>query len=229
MKAVDIIARLKRESKESYRKRYMTFFKTGKGDYSQNDQFIGVPVPSLRKMTKSIGDINDRELQNLISSPIHEARMLALFLLMETSNLEKAYLFYVKNFKYVNNWDLVDCSAHKIVGKKLINEKKDQLYIWAKSKDMWARRISIVSTLYFIKNKGPLTPTLKLAKMFIDDSEDLIHKASGWMLRELGKVDKSKLDNFLKVHHQKMPRVMLRYAIEKHSTSDRKKWLSLEK
>ena len=221
------------------------FFKTGVGHYAEHDQFIGVAVPILRKIEKKFSDLPLEELQILIQSRINEERMIALFILI--SQYEKAkdcvkdklYNFYMSNLKHVNNWNLVDASAHLILGAHLYSRqlqidtlsgmsllKKDEalLHTLAQSEIMWMRRISIVSTWYFIRKKE-LKSTFIIAEILLNDSHDLIHKAVGWMLREAGKRDEKQLIVFLNRHCCQMPRTMLRYAIEKFPESQRKDYL----
>jgi len=201
------------------------FFKTGKGEYGEGDIFIGVTVPLIRKISKEYYQkISLDEIQELLMSKIHEERLWAVITLVykyekviTKKDKTSIYKFYIKNFKYINNWDLVDLSAPKITGKYMIEfpEKRIILEKWAKSKNLWIRRISIVSTFQFIYNNESIW-TLKIAEILLNDEEDLIHKAVGWMLRELGKRVHQKVEEeFLKKYYKKMPRMMLRYAIER--------------
>lgn len=218
------------------------FFKAGPGEYAQGDRFIGVTVPDCRSISKKYVFLKPDEIQKLIKSEIHEERLVALLILIEKIKKGKGNIkdeifhFYLKNTNYINNWDLVDLSAHKIVGEYLyknpnsiINFKgqtlkgNSLLVALAKSKSVWERRIAIISTLYFIKNNR-FDETLKLSKILINDGHDLIHKAVGWMLREVGK--KSLMEEeFLKKHYKIMPRTMLRYAIEKFPKRKRSLYL----
>lgn len=206
------------------------FFKTGKGDYAENDQFIGVTIPNLRIIAKKFENLSTDNIQFLMKSPINEERLLALLILTEkykkssTQDKEVFVQFYLKNLNYVNNWNLVDCSCHLILGAHLHDKKKDLLLTFSKSDIMWERRIAIVSTLYFIR-QNDLKWTFKIAKILIHDKHDLIHKATGWMLREAGKKDRQSLVEFLDAHATRMPRTMLRYAIEKFPESMRKSYL----
>lgn len=202
------------------------FFKTGKGEYGEGDIFIGVVVPNVRKVAKKFKDIDINELLKLLSSKIHEERLCALFILVlkfehaKTENEKKSLCdVYLLNNKYINNWDLVDLSAYKILGVYLLDKPRDILYRLAVSDNLWEKRISIISTFAFIKNKET-KDTLKIAKLLLEDEHDLIHKAVGWMLRELGK--RASLDaeiKFLRAYNKIMPRTMLRYAIEKFPAS----------
>ncbi len=213
------------------------FFKTGKGEYAEHDQFIGVSVPNLRKISKEYALLHIKHLQKLIQSKVNEERLLALFILVnqyQKTSLapvkNKIYEFYLENLKHVNNWNLVDASAPFIVGIHLYKnsksemEKENFLFELANSKNLWYRRVAIVSTLYFIR-QNDLALTFKIAHVLLDDEEDLIHKATGWMLREAGKKNKQTLVDFLSQHSIKMPRTMLRYAIEKFSLQERKDFL----
>lgn len=211
-------------------KQNIIFFKTGPGDYAEHDKFKGISVPILRKLAKQHYDLSPTELQTLIKSQFNEERLLALFILVKQYQLadnntcEDLYSFYISNIKYVNNWNLVDASAHLIVGAHLVKKNKKFLLELAKSDIIWERRIAIVATWHFIRN-NELNWTFKLAKLLIKDKHDLIHKAVGWMLREAGKRDQSQLIEFLDLHHTKMPRTMLRYAIEKFPEPQRKEYL----
>jgi 3-methyladenine DNA glycosylase AlkD len=206
------------------------FFKTGEGDYGEGDVFTGLKVPTQRKLAREFKDLILTDLKVLLNSPVHEERLIALFILVERygkgNGQEKAeiFSFYMKNKKGINNWDLVDLSAPKIVGKHLLNTDRSQLYKYASSKNLWERRIAVLSTYEFIRNDDFET-TLEIAEILLKDEHDLIHKAVGWMLREIGKRDLQTEEKFLMKHYKKMPRTMLRYAIEKFPESKRKKYL----
>ena len=206
------------------------FFKTGPGEYGEGDIFLGIRVPVLRELAKENQAITIKEAEHLLKSPIHEERLLALFILIRIySKAEEVikkniYELYLKSTKFINNWDLVDVSAEYIVGDFLLDKGKNPLYQLAKSKNLWDRRISIMSTFCFIKRRQ-YSETLKVAKTLLNDKEDLIHKAVGWMLREIGKRDISLEEEFLKAHYKKMPRTMLRYAIEKFPETKRQGYL----
>ena len=195
------------------------FFKTGPGQYGEGDIFLGITVPEQRRIANKF-DLSLKELQKLLSSKIHEHRLTSLFILInkykkaDEKLREKIYNFYLKNIKKINNWDLVDLSAPNILGDFLINKDKSILYKLAKSSNLWGRRISILSTFTFIKN-NQFEDSIKIAEILLKDSHDLIHKAVGWMLREMGKRDEKVLISFLNKHYKNMPRTMLRYAIEK--------------
>ena len=210
--------------------KHQSFFKTGPGEYGEGDIFIGVTVPELRKLEKEYKTIPLREVKQLLHSSIHEERLLSLFLLIhryskgDESEKKRIYELYLKDTKFINNWDLVDSSAGHIVGAFLFGKSKKPLYDFVKSENLWERRISIISTFYFIK-RNQFSDTLKISKVLLSDKEDLIHKAVGWMLREVGKRDISVEENFLKKHYKNMPRTMLRYAIEKFPEPKRQRYL----
>lgn len=210
------------------------FFKTGPGQYAEHDRFIGVSVPNLRQIAKRFSDLALDDIQTLLNAPVNEERFLALIILVNrytTSDKqakEAIYQFYLSNLKQINNWNLVDASAHCIIGAHHHNENKGLLITLAKSNVMWERRIAIVSTWYFIRHND-LEWTFKIATLLLDDEEDLIHKAVGWMLREAGKKNVSELKAFLNQYAAKMPRTMLRYAIEKLTDEQRKTYLNTSK
>lgn len=208
------------------------FFKTGKGEYGEGDIFIGLVVPETRKIAKKYSTLNLIEIKELLNSKIHEERLVALFILIEQfskaeeKERQKIFKFYLSQTKNINNWDLVDLSAHKIVGAYLDDKDKKILYKLAKSQNLWERRIAAISTFYYIKNKNP-QPSLKISAILLNDKHDLIHKAVGWMLREVGKHCGGEVEeNFLKKYCRQMPRVMLRYALERFPENKRKKYLS---
>ncbi len=194
------------------------FFKTGKGDYGEGDIFLGIMVPEQRKISKKYNNLPLSDIQKLLSTKIHEQRLIALFILIhqykKTSNKKEIIEFYLKNTKNINNWDLVDLSAPKILGDYLLEKPKSTLYKLSNSNNLWERRIAVMSTFAFIR-AGKFDDSTKIAETLLSDKHDLIHKAVGWMLREIGKKDLATEEKFLKKHHQYMPRTMLRYAIEK--------------
>jgi 3-methyladenine DNA glycosylase AlkD len=206
------------------------FFKTGPGEYAEGDIFLGIRVPDLRKLAKEYQDIASNEITVLLTSPIHEERLLALLILVRTysngdeSTKRKIYELYFRHIHFINNWDLIDGSAAHIVGAFLMDKSKEPLYHLAQSKNFWLRRISIISTFYFIKH-NEFSETLKIAAMLISDKENLIHKAVGWMLREVGNRDLQAEERFLRNHYQQMPRTMLRYATEKFPEPKRQHYL----
>jgi 3-methyladenine DNA glycosylase AlkD len=200
---------------------YQRFFKTGKGEYGEGDIFLGLTVPEQKKIAKKYADLSMQDLQSLIKSKIHEERQICLQILIlkykkaDSKQQKEIYNFYIKNTKQINNWDLVDLSAYKIVGPYLEDKDKSVLYKLAKSPNLWERRISILSTFYYIMQNKP-EDTLKIAFILKDDKHDLMHKAVGWMLREVGKRCSEELEEeFLRKHYTTMPRTMLRYAIER--------------
>ena len=208
------------------------FFKTGKGEYGEGDKFLGINNPDMRKIAKQFfAVLSFTDLNKLIKSKFHEERLIALLILVfkfektDTANKKKIYNFYLKHTKYINNWDLVDLSAHKIVGAYLHGKNRKILYKLAKSKKLWERRIAMISTFYFIA-KGEYKDSLAIAEILINDKQDLIHKAVGWGLREIGKRSQEIEEKFLKKHYKTMPRTMLRYAIEKFSEEKSKFYLN---
>ncbi|MFA5954627.1 MAG: DNA alkylation repair protein [Patescibacteria group bacterium] len=207
------------------------YFKTGPGDYGEGDVFMGVTVKVMRVIAKKFyKDATLSEILLLLHSPMHEERQVALFMLVAKfergSGVEqkRIYTFYLKNTAYINNWDLVDMSASKIVGAYLSARTKAPLYALARSKNVWQRRIAIIATLQFIKN-NQFRDTFKIARILLTSEHDLIHKAVGWMLREVGKRSISAEEDFLRRYYQRMPRTMLRYAIERFSEVKRRSYL----
>ena len=230
MSVQEIRARLRKLGDKERAKNSQWFFKTGPGEYGEGDRFLGIKVPELRKLAKEYQAIPLTEVTHILKSPIHEERLLALLILVrafakgDEHVKETIYNLYLKNTQYINNWDLVDLSAVYIVGAFLMAKSKKPLYTLAKSNNMWERRIAIIATFYFIK-EGEFTEAMKIARMLLSDKEDLIHKAVGWMLREVGKRHLATEKRFLKEHYKKMPRTMLRYAIEKFPESKRQRYL----
>lgn len=210
------------------------FFKTDPGQYGEGDVFLGLRVPELRKFAAEFKQLALPELRILLASEIHEERFLALLILVKqyaqgsATQKEEIYQFYVKNMTHVNNWDLVDTSASYIVGAHLFDKDRDVLETWAQSNDLWQRRIATVATHYFIK-KNDFEYTLHIAKILLNDKHDLIHKATGWMLREVGKKELKPLEQFLDMYAHLMPRTMLRYAIEKFPEDKRLAYLKQKK
>jgi 3-methyladenine DNA glycosylase AlkD len=221
---------LKRISNKQQAKVLQGFFKTGPGEYAQGDIFLGVKVPMLRSLAKRYQILTFNETLQLLKSPIHEERFLSLLIFISKyrkagwPEKERIYKAYLKHSRYINNWDLVDATAKHIVGDFLADKKKGVLYKLAKSDSLWERRIAILSTFHFIENND-FIETLKIAKILIADSHDLIHKAVGWMLREVGKRSLDSEERFLNKYYQIMPRTMLRYAIERFGQSRRLAYL----
>ena len=207
------------------------FFKTGPGEYGEGDLFLGIRVPVLRALARSLGDTPLDELVRLLASAFHEERMLALLMLVHRFGLakdeveqEQIYHLYLANSRFINNWDLVDLSAPQIVGGFLYGRDRTPLYRLIGSVSLWERRIAVVATAHFIR-KGEVQETLALGERVLDDPEELIHKATGWMLREVGKQSQPALEEFLLQHYRRMPRVMLRYAIERFPEPLRQRYL----
>jgi 3-methyladenine DNA glycosylase AlkD len=206
------------------------FFKTGKGEYGEGDVFHGIKIPVLRKLAKKYQDMTCAEVEKLLTSKFHEGRMLALLLMMENyskaddAGKKQIYTMYLRNTLFINNWDLVDVTAPHIVGRYLMDKSREPLYRLARSKMLWERRIAIIATFHYIR-QNMCNDTLKIASMLIDDPHDLMHKAVGWMLREVGKRDLLAEEQFLKTHYRQMPRTMLRYAIERFPEAKRRAYL----
>jgi 3-methyladenine DNA glycosylase AlkD len=206
------------------------FFKTGPGEYGEGDQFRGIRVPVLRKLARKYRQLPLDEAGELLRSPFHEDRLLALFILMdhyyqgENAVRSNIHHIYLEHTTFVNNWDLVDASAPHLVGHYLRDRDKSLLVRLAVSPVLWERRIAILATLAFIK-EGNFDETLRIARLLLGDPEDLIHKAVGWMLREVGKREMSLAETFLRGYYRKMPRTMLRYAIEKFPEPKRQAYL----
>jgi len=202
------------------------FFKTGKGEYGEGDVFLGIKVPIQRKLALEFKDLKLSDIQKLLNSKIHEERLIALFILIgqyiksDATGKKLIFNFYLKNTKNINNWDLVDLSAPNIVGNYLLNKPRKILYKLVKSKNLWERRTAVLATFSFIRNND-FKDVLKISKILLSDKHDLIHKAVGWMLRETGKRDEKILEKFLNENYIKMPRTMLRYAIEKLNNEKR--------
>ncbi len=203
------------------------FFKTGKGQYGEGDIFIGVTVPETRKIAGKYKDIGLSIVKKLLESEIHEERLLGVIILVQKyqqTNSSSVAAFYKSHSKKINNWDLVDLSADKIIGHYYFDKPRDYIYFLAKSDNLWQRRTAIIATFYFIRH-NQFEDTFRIAEILLHDKHDLIHKAVGWMLREAGKRDKKALRKFLEKYHEAMPRIMLRYAIENLPEKERQKYL----
>jgi 3-methyladenine DNA glycosylase AlkD len=235
MSAQLVIKELKALAKPNKARDLQRFFKTGPGGYAEGDVFLGVVVPQNRRIAKKYSDLSLSEIKKLIDSDFHEVRFCGLLILVsqfehaKTRTLQKRYFdFYLRQLKagQINNWDLIDVTGVRM-GRYLVDEKSalQTLKKLARSKNLWQRRMSVIFTFAFQKVGDPY-PTLTMADLLLKDKHDLIHKAVGWALRELGKKDGPLLRNYLKVNAHKMPRTMLRYSIEKFSPSERKRWLS---
>lgn len=213
-------------------KEYQRFFKTGPGEYGEGDRFLGVTVPAQRTIArKYFRQASLSDIGTLLDSGIHEHRFTALVML--TMKYEKAgdddgrmaaIDLYLQKIDRVNNWDLVDISAPKILGAWLVKRDRSMLYDMADSGSLWRQRVAILATFHFIK-RHDFTDALRIAEILLDHPHDLIHKSTGWMLREIGKRDRNTEEKFLKTHYRKMPRTMLRYAIEKFEPDERKLYL----
>ena len=226
MIAKEVINELKILATEDRRKSNEWFFKTNKGEYGYGDIFLGVRMPDIRKVAKKFSPkITLKELTELIQSPIHEVRLCALIILVnqyKKGNFSKIFEYYIRQISFINNWDLVDSSAPYIVGDYLYNnpDERSILFEFVHSENLWVRRISIVSTFTLIKN-NQFNETLQIAKILLNDKHDLIHKAVGWMLREVYKRDQDLIRTFLKQNYAQLPRTTLRYAIERMDEVER--------
>jgi 3-methyladenine DNA glycosylase AlkD len=229
--ASTLIRALKKSASKKDATSVSRFIKTRKGQYGEGDSFLGIRMPVLRQLAKDNMDLSLTEAVNLLKSEFHEARMTALLILVlkfqqedETTQAQIVKL-YLKYSAYMNGWDLVDCSAHLILGPWLMRRDKRILKNLARSQSLWDRRIAIMSTFHFIRQQH-FAPTLKIARLLLNDNEDLIHKAVGWMLREVGNRDRNTEEDFLRKYYRNMPRTMLRYAIEKFPQTRRKQYLN---
>lgn len=236
MTSQKLIKELKKHASPSRKKSNEWFFKTGPGQYGEGDKFIGVRVPDVRSVARQFLDLDFKEVAKLIYSPIHEIRLAAILILVEKNKLalknkdktsqKKILDFYIKHRAQINNWDLVDLSVHRILGQAILDDliSNKILYQYAKSKILWERRLAIVATAIFI-GQGKLDDCFKLSKILLDDKEDLMHKAVGWMLREAWKKDSARVEKFLQDNYQQLPRTTLRYAIERMAEPKRKIFL----
>ncbi len=206
------------------------FFKTGPGEYGEGDHFLGIRVPVLRRLARKYRSLGLSDCRALLVSPYHEARLLALLILVQAydrgdeERRDEIYRLYLDHVSYVNNWDLVDSSAEHIVGRHLRDRDRSILYDLARSSSIWERRIAIMATFGYVK-AGSFEETLRLADVLLSDPHDLIRKAVGWMLREVGKRDRGVAEAFLRPRYRRMPRTMLRYAIEKYPEALRQQYL----
>ena len=225
-----IKAKLKANANSKKSKILQSFFKTGIGEYAQGDIFLGVTVPKTREIAREFIDLQKNDIRELLKSKYHEQRLLALLIMVEQfkganqTQRSQLYKIYIKNTKYINNWDLVDLTAPKIIGEFLTKSNRQILYQFALSDKLWEKRISIIATFCFIKNND-FKDTLKISRILLNDAHDLIHKAVGWMLREVGKRDLTAEEAFLKKYYKQMPRTMLTYAIEKFPQDKRLAYL----
>ena len=229
MRANDITAVLRDLGDPAIAAHSQRFFKTGKGEYGEGDRFLGIRVPVIRKQAKQFKALPLGETRRLLRSPYHEARLCALFILVQrfardADSRRAIYEMYLGNTAYINGWDLVDGSAPQIVGGYLADRSRRPLYRLVRSNSLWERRIAIMATLTFIRARD-FADTLALAAELLADEEDLIHKAVGWMLREVGNRHRPTEEGFLEQHYRDMPRTMLRYAIEKFPERRRQQYL----
>lgn len=233
MNANHIIKKLKAIADPEKAKHSIRFFKTGTGEYGEGDKFLGIKVPEQRKVAKKYRELPAEEIQKLLQNKFHEIRLTALMIMVYQvekggcEELEGMTQLYLKNLHAVNNWDLVDSSSHHILGHYLENKERDLLHDLAHSDNLWEKRIAMISCYRFIKNKD-FDDALNIAEILVEDEHDLIQKAVGWMLREIGNRDLAAEELFLKRHYKSMPRTMLRYAIEKFEEPLRKKYLNGE-
>ncbi len=220
MTAKQVKAALAKHGEAGYAERAASFLKTGPGEYAEGDVFLGVRVPDTRRVAKTFHELPLSQCDRLIQSEVHEHRLCTLFILIhhmksrDPAHRKAVFDLYVKRIDHVNHWDLVDSSAHHIAGEYLLDRSRSRLDRWAKARSLWRRRIAMVATYAFIK-RDDFADTLRLADTLLEDNEDLIHKAVGWMLREMGNRDVTELETFLKPRYGRMPRTMLRYAIER--------------
>jgi 3-methyladenine DNA glycosylase AlkD len=228
-----ILAELHKEGNAKKAAFFPKFFKTGVGEYGYGDKFLGVTVPAQRKIANTYYKmISENEITSLLASEFHEVRLTSLLMLVnryqQKANSEADKLRYINLYKSnldrVNNWDLVDLTAYKILGDHYFRRERSYLHKLSKSKDLWECRIGVIATFYFIRNLD-FEDTIQMCERLLTHKHDLIHKATGWMLREIGKRDTKILRDFLEEHVTKMPRTMLRYAIEKLPEKERKMWL----
>jgi len=231
-KLQDLKKNLKSYQNSDRAKISLRFFKTGPGEYGEGDTFLGLSVGETRNVAKRYLDLSLPNVKKLLDSKIHDERRAAVMILnhqfkkADFSKKKEIYKFYIKNISGINNWDLVDSSAHKIIGAylEISGDSREILYKFAKSNNLWKKRIAMIATFHFVRQKD-FIDALKIAKILLNDKHDLIHKAVGWMLREIGNRDLAAEERFLKKHYQKMPRTMFRYAIEKFPENKRQAYL----
>lgn len=234
--ALRFITRLEGHRSDEEREQLQRYFKTGVGEYGEGDIFIGVRMGQVFALAKEFIEMPLDEIEKLLESPIHEARAGAVSIMdlqarrkkTPASHRKELFELYLKRHDRINNWDLVDRSAQYVVGGYLFDKPRDVLYRLARSENIWERRTAIVSTAYFIR-QGDLDDTFQIAERLLSDTEDLIHKATGWMLRTAGKVDRQRLLDFLEQHAATMPRTLLRYAIEHLDQLQRAHYMGLKK
>jgi 3-methyladenine DNA glycosylase AlkD len=233
--AAQVQKRLRQKTNGEKAAFFPRFFKAGPGEYAEGDKFLGVIVPDQRKIAKEFKDLPLSEIDKLLHNPYHECRLTAIFILVaqfqkalkadDDATQKELYEFYVKRLDQVNNWDLVDSSAHKIVGPYLKERSRKPLYQFAKARHLWKNRVAMIATFFYIKG-GDFEDALGIAEILVPHKHDLIHKAVGWMLREIGKQNEPLMIGFLENHHEEMARVAIRYAIEKLPERKRKEILA---
>ena len=230
MTANEILAQLEQLGSPERAEVAKRYFKTGPGEYGAGDIFYGLSAPVMHKLAREHQALAAQETLRLLRSPVHEARAVALLIMIrayakgDAATKQQIYETYLANTRWINNWDLVDASAPHIVGAHLADKSRKPLAALARSQSLWERRIAIIATFHFIR-ANDFTDALKIAKLLLGDKEDLIHKAVGWALREIGKRDRASEVGFLQAHYQRMPRVMLRYAIERFPEAERQMYL----
>jgi 3-methyladenine DNA glycosylase AlkD len=234
--AESFIELLKAHSSETEKEKIQRYFKTGPGEYGEGDTFIGIKMGTLFSFAKEFIGMDLKEIEKLLDSPIHEVKAGALSIMDKQARSKKTtpqrrkelYDLYIKKLDRINNWDLVDVSAQYVVGGYLYDKPRDILFRLAKSESMWERRIAIFSTMYFMR-QGDLDDTFKIAEMLLNDPQDLIHKVTGWMLREAGRRDKPRLQKYLDKYAATMPRTMLRYSMEHFDNEEREYYMGMKK
>ena len=233
--AKNFIAQLKNHQSDAELKKIQRYFKSGEGDYGYGDKFMGVKMGTLFALAKEFGEMPIEEIEKLLESPIHEARAGAVSIMDKASRNKKIskerlkdfFDLYMRRHDRINNWDLCDLGCLYMTGSYLYDKSHDILYKLARSKNIWERRTAILSTCYFIR-QGDLTDTFKIAEILVNDKEDLIHKATGWMLRFAGAKDRKRLITFLDKYAATMPRTLLRYSIEHFSSKEREQYLKMK-
>ncbi len=230
-KKSEVVRQLKQHINPEKAAFFPRFFKTGPGEYGEGDKFLGVIVPNQRKIAKQFRDLPEAEIIKLLDDKYHECRLTAVLIMVEQyqrgDDAQKQSIvdLYLKKIDRINNWDLVDSSAHKILGPHLQDRSRKILTEFSNANHLWKQRIAMMTTLHFIK-QGDFVVTLRIAKKYLKHDHDLIHKITGWMLREIGKIDQVVLLDFLDTYADQMPRTMLRYAIEKLPQQMRKRYLA---
>jgi len=226
----EVSCELRRFAEPERARIHQSFFKTGRGEYGEGDKFLGIRVPHIRKLVRRFRGLSLTDTETLLHSRWHEERLFALLILVDSFKRsggelkENIYHLYMGSTQWINNWDLVDLSAPHIPGGWLYGRDRKPLYGFAESDDLWKKRIAIISTQHFIR-KNDFSDTLSISKKLLKDNHDLIHKAVGWMLREVGKRNLETEEKFLRTHYMNMPRTMLRYAIERFPEEKRQKYL----